>query len=58
MMLEPCIILKFFLTSSDSEPEYSYKPYSYKEGMYAILIKPHFYKKLDYKTSVLGWQKY
>ena len=30
MKLEPCIILKLFLNFSDSEPEYSYKLYSYK----------------------------
>ena len=30
MKLEPCIILKLVLNFSDSEPEYSYKIYSYK----------------------------
>ena len=32
MKLEPYIILELFLNFSDSEPLYSYYPYSYREG--------------------------
>ena len=31
MKLESCIILQLFFNFSDSEPEYSYKVYSYKK---------------------------
>ena len=32
MKLEPRIILKLFLNLSESEPDYSYKIYSYKSA--------------------------
>ena len=34
MKLESCIILELFLNFSDSEPEYSYKLYSYVQSAY------------------------
>ena len=30
MKLEPCIIIELFLSFNDSEPEYSYTPFSFK----------------------------
>ena len=38
MQLEPCIIPIVFLDLSDSEPDYSYKLYSYK-NVYLIYEK-------------------
>ena len=41
MKLEPRIILKLFLNFSDSEPEYSYKLYSYKNLCSALISTAH-----------------
>ena len=58
MKLVPCIIFKSFLNFSNSEPEYSYKLYSYKKvrtrKKYFSFFAPLTAKMMDYLVPTVG----
>ena len=43
MKCEPRVILKSFLNLWDFELQYSYKPYSFKKGVYTAFIITRFF---------------